>query len=146
MLRPLQTWQYFEKFNRLPTWFDKFGKFKGLYPVPHWSKFSIVDSQTGIVLTGVPDDIFVMVDGRYFIVDYKTAKYTDNQDKLIEMYKVQINGYAMIFEKLGLGEVGGVGLVYYEPQGNAPTVSFGTVVRDDGIVMPLPKVEILGDH
>lgn len=140
------TWQYFDKFNRLPPWFNKFGEFKGLRAVPHWSKFLIVDSQTGIVLTGVPDDIFVMVDGRYFIIDYKTAKYTDNQDKLIGMYKVQLNGYALIFEKLGLGKVGGLGLVYYEPQGDAPSVSFETVVRKNGFVMPfvahLKKVEL----
>ena len=131
------TWEHFKKYKKVPAWFDPFGKFNGLLPVPHWSKFSIVDGQTGIILTGVPDDIFIMADGRYFIVDYKTAKYTDNQDKLLGMYRVQLNGYALIFEKLGMGTVGGLGLVYYEPQGDAPTVSFGTVVRQDGFVMPL---------
>jgi hypothetical protein len=130
------TWQYFEKYKKVPPWFDEYGEFKGLLPVPGWSKFSIVDSQTGIILTGVPDDIFIMVDDRYFIIDYKTAKYTDNQDKLIGMYRVQLNGYAMIFEKLGMGKIGGLGLVYYEPQGDAPTVTFEAVVRQDGFVMP----------
>ena len=42
----------------------------------------------------------------------------------------------MILKKLKIGQVGGLGLCYYEPQGDAPTVSFGTVVRDDGFVMP----------
>ena len=42
---------------------------------------------------------------------------------------MQLNGYAMIFEKLGMGKVGGLGLVYYEPQGDAPTVSLETVGR-----------------
>ena len=130
------TWAYYAKYGKLPKWFAPFGEFKGLLPIPHWSKFSIVDSETGIRLTGVPDDIFIMSDGRYFIIDYKTAKYTDNQDKLLGMYRVQLNGYAMIFEKLGMGKVGGLGLVYYEPQGDAPTVSFGTVVRQNGFVMP----------
>jgi hypothetical protein len=54
----------------------------------------------------------------------------------ISMYKVQLNGYATIFEKLGMGKVGGLGLCYYEPHGYAPTVSLETVVRDDGFVMP----------
>ena len=130
------TWQYFKKYKKVPAWFDGCGEFKGLLPVPGWSKFSIVDSQTGIMITGVPDDIFIMVDDRYFIIDYKTAKYTDNQDKLLGMYRVQLNGYAMIFEKLGMGKIGGLGLVYYEPQGDAPVVSFETVVRQDGFVMP----------
>jgi hypothetical protein len=84
----------------------------------------------------MPDDIFKMEDGRYFIVDYKTAKFTDNQDKLIGMYRVQLNGYAYIFEKMGMGTIGGLGLCYYEPQGDAPTVSFETVLQDDGFVMP----------
>ena len=63
----------------------------------------------------MPDDIFIMADGRFFIVDYKTARFTENQDKLIGMYRVQLNGYAYIFEKLGMGMVGGLGLCYYEP-------------------------------
>ena len=130
------TWGYFEKFNKLPTWFKPFGEFTGLVPVPGWSKFSIVNKQFNINLTGVPDDIFIMADGKYFIVDYKTAKFTANQDKLLGMYMVQLNGYAYIFEKLQMGKIGGLGLCYYEPQGDAPTVSFETVMMEDGFVMP----------
>jgi hypothetical protein len=52
------------------------------------------------------------------------------------MYRVQLNGYSMIFEKLEMGKIGGLGLVYYEPQGDAPTVTFETVIQDDGFVMP----------
>ena len=48
----------------------------------------------------------------------------------------QLNGYAYIFEKLGMGKVDGLGLCYYEPQGNASTVSFETVLQEDGFVMP----------
>jgi hypothetical protein len=130
------TWQYFEKHKKLPPWFKPFGNFTGLVPVPHWSKFFVVDSKTGIKLTGMPDDIFKMEDGRYFIWDYKTAKFTDNQDTLIGMYRVQLNGYAYIFEKMGMGKVGGLGLCYYEPQGNAPLDDLGVVLKDDGFVMP----------
>ena len=97
-------------------------------------------------MTGVPDDIFIMADGRYFIIDYKTARFTENQDKLLGMYRVQLNGYAHIFEKLGMGTVGGLGLCYYEPQGDAPIVNLSTVLRQDGFVMPfkahLKKIEL----
>ena len=130
------TWGYFDKFKNVPTWFDPFGKFVGLLPVPHWSKFFIVDRETGIKLTGVPDEIFIMADGRYFIWDYKTARVSLLQDALLPLYRVQLNGYALIFERLGMGAVGGLGLCYYEPLGDAPTVNFETVLQEDGFVMP----------
>ena len=101
------TWSYFEKYNKVPHWFSPFGKFTGLAPIPHHSNFFVVDSKTGIRLTGVPDDIFIMAGGRYFIIDYKTAKFTDTQDSLLPMYVVQLNSYAYIFEKLDMGTVGG---------------------------------------
>ena len=75
-------------------------------------------------------------DGRYFIIDYKTAKYTGNQDALLPMYVCQLNGYAHIFEKLGMGTIGGLGLVYYEPQGDAPLDDIEPVLLEDGFVMP----------
>ena len=140
------TWQYFETYKKVPPWFDPFGEVKGLLAVPGWSKFSIVDEQFNTRVTGVPDDIFIMADGRYFIIDYKTAKYTGNQDKLLPMYKVQLNGYAMIFERLGMGKVGGLGLVYYEPQCDVNTENIDTMMQDDGFVMPfkayLKKIEL----
>ncbi len=140
------TWQYFDRYKKLPDWFAPFGEFTGLIPIPGWSKFCIVDEETGIRLTGVPDDIFIMADGRFFIIDYKTARFTDNQDKLLGMYRVQLNGYAHIFEKLGMGTIGGLGLCYYEPQGDAPTGNLFTVLREDGFVMPfrahLKRIEL----
>jgi len=130
------TWEYFDKFKRVPPWFDPFGKFVGLLPVPHWSKFFVVDRETGIRLTGVPDEIFIMADGRYFIWDYKTARVSLLQDALLPLYRVQLNGYALIFEKMGMGTVGGLGLCYYEPLGDAPTVNTETVMLENGFVMP----------
>ncbi len=120
----------------MPPWFKPFGEFTNLLTVPHWSKFFIIDEETGIKLTGVPDDLFILEDGRYFIVDYKTARYTGNQDALLPMYVCQLNGYAHIFEKLGMGKVGGLGLCYYEPHGDAPLDDLGPVLMDDGFVMP----------
>ena len=130
------TWQYYKRYKKVPQWFNEFGNFVGLLSVPHWSKFFIVDSETGITLTGVPDDIIIMADGRYFIVDYKTARLTDLQDSLIPLYAIQLNCYALIFEKLGMGKIGGLGLVYYEPQGDSPVVNIDAVKKEDGFVMP----------
>ncbi len=45
-----------------------------------------------------------------------------------------------------MGTVGGLGLCYYEPQGDAPTVNILTVLQEDGFVMPfkahLKKIEL----
>lgn len=48
---------------------------------------------------------------------------------------MQLNGYALIFEKLGMGTVGGLGLCYYQPLGDAPIVNFETVLQDNGFSM-----------
>lgn len=130
------TWAYFAKYGKLPQWFSPFGKFIKVVPTLHHSKFFMVDRKTGIRLTGVPDDIFLMEDGKFFIVDYKTAKFTENQDALMSIYQVQLNGYALILEKLGIGKVGGIGLCYYEPQGDTPAQNIEAVLKQDGFSMP----------
>lgn len=81
----------------------------------HRSKSKIDIPEFGITLTGTVDDLFVIGKDRgVHIPDYKTAKYTDNQDKLIPMYKVQLNGYAKIYD--GLGEnIIGLSMIYMEP-------------------------------
>ena len=140
------TWQYFEKYGRVPFWFDELEEFEKPIRVPHHSKFFIVDDETGIKLTGVPDDVFQMNNEKYFIVDYKTAKYTDNQDHLLPMYQVQLNGYAMIFEELGMGRIAGLCLCYYEPQGNVNEENIDGLMQEDGFVMPfrafVKKIEL----
>ena len=144
------TWAYYAKYGKLPKWFAPWGEFVKPIKVLHHNKFFIVDEKTNIRLTGVPDDIFLMEDGRYFIVDYKTAKYTKNQDSLSGMYRVQLNAYAYIFEKLEMGKVGGLGLVYYEPCGEAPVDDVEAVLQKDGFVMPfqahLKKVDENADR
>ena len=82
------TWAYYAKYGKLPKWFEPFGEFVKPIKVPHHNKFFIVDEKTNIRLTGVPDDIFLMENGRYFVVDYKTAKYTENQDRLAGLYRI----------------------------------------------------------
>lgn len=87
----------------------------GYKKVPHFSKFKTEIQEHDILLTGTPDDIFVCSSGGHIIPDYKTAKYTENQDKLLPMYQVQLNGYAVIAEACGFVPVDGLCLVYFEP-------------------------------
>jgi len=70
------TWSYYEKYKVLPSWFQKLGEFERPVKIPPRKQFSILDKDTNILLTGIPDDIFQRVNGSYFIIDYKTAKFT----------------------------------------------------------------------
>ena len=129
------TWNYYEKYKRLPDWFSEFGEFSRPIPVPGWSKFYLIDEETNIKLTGVPDDIFLKVDGSYFIPDYKTSRFTHHQDSLLPMYRVQLNGYAMIAESIGISPVSGLGLIYYEPQTDMTVGKLDEVLLDKGFDM-----------
>lgn len=109
------TWSHFEKVGKFPDWFSDFGEFQKPVPVPHWSKYFLIDEETNVKLTGQPDEILQRKDNSYFIWDYKTSKFTAAQDSLLPLYKAQLNSYAHIAQKIGLSPVSGVGLIYYEP-------------------------------
>lgn len=100
--------------GRLPTWLDGFGDIGRPIPVPHHSKFAVVHRETGVILNGMPDEM-TAADAGLWILDYKTAKFTGTQDSLLPVYRVQLNGYALIAEALYQRPVVGLGLVYFEP-------------------------------
>lgn len=100
--------------GHLPTWMSGFGDIGRPIPVPHHSKFWMTDPKTGVILTGVPDEITETGDVLW-ILDYKTAKFTGNQDKLLPIYRAQLNGYALIAETIYQKPVVGLGLIYFEP-------------------------------
>jgi hypothetical protein len=102
------TVSYFRQHGRVPQWFDGFGELGAPMPVPGWSKFQMFDPKTNILLTGVPDEILRHPERGIWIGDYKTARFTDTQDALAPMYEVQLNCYALIAAKIGLGPVYGL--------------------------------------
>jgi hypothetical protein len=107
---------YIEQNQKAPVFLNTFGDLTRTISVPHHSKFFWDDPKTGIRLTGVPDDIFLRNDSAFVIADYKCAKLNDNQNEILPMYEVQLNGYALIAEEYGYAPVSQVGLVYFEPQ------------------------------
>jgi hypothetical protein len=109
------TMTHFRQHGRVPRWFDGFGELGAPIRVPGWSKFQMLDAETNILLTGVPDEILRHPSRGIWIGDYKTARFTDTQDTLAPMYQVQLNCYALIAPRIGLGSVYGLGLLYYEP-------------------------------
>jgi len=130
------TWSYYEKYGVVPPWFKPFGDFIRPVKVPHHSKYFLFCEKENILLTGAPDDIFQKKDGSYFIIDYKTARYTDHQDELLPLYQVQLNGYALIGEQRGFSPVTGLGLCYYEPQTQISMENIKSSIIDGGFKMP----------
>lgn len=122
-----------------PPWLMKFGKLSEQIVSPHWSKFSFQDPATGVVLRGSPDEMFRLEDNTIAILDYKTARFTEHQDNLLPIYKVQLGVYRWLALKntaafpAGLGQTSVTGLLYYEPATHGATAD---MLRLDGFVMP----------
>jgi hypothetical protein len=126
---------WIDRHQSAPPWLAGLGDIKGYRPPPHFSKFSTLDRETGIVLRGTPDGILVRRDDSHVIVDYKTAKFSAHQDELFPMYDAQLNAYAFIGEQCGLSPVSGLALVYTEPvTDNAAAAKDGNLT-EAGFVM-----------
>ncbi len=143
--------EHFDRHGRLPGWFPSLGRVVG-YVAPHrlrWQVFWVEDPETGLVLRGEPDEIFRLADGSYHIVDYKTARLTEAQRAALDVYAVQLNGYAYIAKRLGYVPISGLSLVYLEPKrllssrdGTRAALEFNAVPRrvrldPEGMIPPL---------
>lgn len=128
------TTSYFERHGCAPAWLRPFSEIVELIEPPHWSKFSILDESSGVTLRGVPDLVCRRADGALVIIDNKTTRFTKGQDELLPMYEVQLNAYAWIAERLGMGNVAALGLIYFEPPEPAEEVEFSA--RNNGFSMP----------
>lgn len=127
---------YFERYGKFPVWLASEGEFIDLIKGRHHSNFNILDQNTGILLTGVPDEIFVLKDRSYFILDYKTSRYTEAQDSLLPLYEVQLNAYAYIAERTGFSPVRKIALAYMEPQTALTEKNVEEVKIKKGFYMP----------
>ncbi len=126
---------HYEKNLSIPKWLRPFDVVKPVKS-PHYSKFYIIDETTNIKLWGTPDEVFQRKDGSFFIVDYKTAKYTESQDDLLPLYEVQLNAYAYIGNRNQFNPVSGLGLVYYEPQTDLTSSNLDSILLVDGFHLP----------
>ena len=127
---------YFETNGHFPPWIAGRWADARPLPTPHHSTFRLTDPETGIVLTGVPDLILGLPNDKLAILDLKTARYSKHQDFLLPMYQVQLVGYALIAESLGMGTVEALGLVYGEPPANDNNRGLDALVDDRGFSMP----------
>jgi hypothetical protein len=136
------TMSHFHQHGRVPKWFEGFGELGVPIAVPGWSKFKMIDEETNILLTGVPDEMLRHPRHGIWIGDYKTARFTNAQDALAPMYHVQLNSYALITPKVGLGSVYGLGLLYYEPVTDLEDSGRDFLIRDDSFFLEFsPKLQ-----
>ena len=119
---------WIDKHGDLPTWLSELGPIIDYIPPPHHSQFQLKIPEYGILLTGAPD-------GSIAIIDYKTARYTANQDKLLPMYEIQLNTYALIAESRGFGKVSRLALIYAEPVTDAAEAAQPAIHTADGFAM-----------
>lgn len=129
------TRSHFEKHGHAPRWLSGFGELGEPVPVPHHSRFYIVEPTTQIKLTGVPDEIFKQADDSLFIADNKTAKWNENQERILPMYRIQLNAYGYIAERIGMGTISGLGLVYHQPQTEVDASNIDSIAMADGFSM-----------
>lgn len=132
--------------NENPPWMLDMGgpdklEITGYEKVPHWSKSLYHDDKSNITLSGGADDWLVRSDGTKVVPDWKTAKYTANQDKLFPIYEVQLNVYSILKGKHE-GEFPDLYLVYMEPQTNkkdadSDTTMPGFLMRFNAKVVPV---------
>ncbi len=127
---------WIDQHGNLPAWLSELGPINGYIDPPHHSQFQVEIPEFGILLTGASDGMLELADGSIAIIDYKTAKYTANQDKLLPMYEVQLNAYALIAERLGFGTVSKLALIYAEPVTDELTAAQPGIHSADGFVMP----------
>ena len=104
----------FDSTGKAPTWIPELAESIKYLPVPHWQKSKRTCPTTGLVVTGVPDDLLECADGSLIIPDYKTARHSEGQDKLLPLYVGQLNVYRWMWQALGF-TVKSLPLVYCEP-------------------------------
>jgi hypothetical protein len=88
-----------------------------------------------LLLSGAPDAIFERADGTLAIADYKTARATKAQDRLLPVYRVRLNAYAYIARRLGWNPVTALALIYTEPVTDDTAAAADEAHHKDGFAL-----------
>jgi len=134
---------YFDTHGFAPLWLPELKEAKKYLQVLHHTKFRRKDEATGITLSGALDDLYECEDGEHIIPDFKTAKFSANQDKLFPLYAGQLNAYRWIHEGFG-HKVKSLPLIYCEPVTGADDCT-PKIYNEDGFSMGFTAHTILVD-
>jgi len=128
---------WFDKYHSAPRWMQKLEPIKDcVRKLPTYREYKFFNNEHGIWLRGSPDGVLIRPDNSYIIVDYKTAKYTEAQDRLYPMYATQLNVYALIGMQTGIfPTVNALALIYTEPLSSEEYASNDMNHTDDGFRM-----------
>ena len=132
-----------QSFDRgeLPEWIKVHGDFREALPVPGYQKFKALDQDSGILLGGVPDALWVTGARELVIVDWKTSRVSEGELKKWESYVTQLNAYAWIAERqqnVEFPPVRWLALLYTEPL--SLNEAEEGVDRFNGFVLPFRTV------
>ena len=139
----VQAW--FEKTGGMPPWLPQLMNTTAILKAPHWKKFQRLDPVTGITLSGTPDLYLETATGAHIIPDLKTAKITENADRLRPLYVGQLNGYRWIDEGFGF-TVLSTPLIYCEPVALADTIGVDSVLTSIGFMMGFKTQQVEIEH
>jgi CRISPR/Cas system-associated exonuclease Cas4 (RecB family) len=122
--------------GQVPAWLGELGGVDGYIDSAdlHHSRFRYFHPESGVLLTGTPDDVFTTAGGGHVVVDYKTARYTPAQGAMLPVYRTQLNGYAYIGEQSGW-RVERLALVYFEPVSDDEAAREAVNHRADGFAL-----------
>ncbi|MSQ22203.1 MAG: hypothetical protein EXR53_02700 [Dehalococcoidia bacterium] len=106
---------HFDSAGVLPAWFPTVGEVDDMETVPNYRSFTAMDPKSSMTLRGEPDEVLRLKGATYHIVDYKTARLTDNAQSMFPRYVAQLNAYAYIGSRHAFSPVSGLSLIYFEP-------------------------------
>lgn len=124
---------WFEKEGEPPQWLKELGKIRPCIRVLGHTEFRTFIPKYNLLLTGAPDEMYLR-DGKLIIGDYKTARYTKGQDRLLKLYEIQLNSYAFIAQQLDFSKVAELYLIYMEPLTTGEDV-FNGCCTESGMIM-----------
>ncbi len=120
--------EYSKKYKKFPNWLQENVDHRILSNNVKSKMMKWVEPKTGILLTGVPDEVLELEDQTYSIVDHKTARLTDSQLKHIGRYYTQLNVYSLLFEQLNNVKVSKLSLNYMEPDNKIDSIKVDTSI------------------
>ncbi len=124
-----------------PPWMSQFSTFKTLIKPPHFTKFGFTHG--GLHVRGVADAIVLLEDDTLLIPDFKTAIFTEAQERMVPVYAAQLNCYAMAAENQAIGDVSQIAIVYCQPQAAGEEMDIDRVsgfgVHFQALAMPVHR-------